>query len=115
MLHAAATEAMKADTLHSLRCNDRAMIRWICYVKAKDEVSSDSLLLKLGIRDLDTSRIRWFGHVERNTCWIAELRKLNVVARKRQGKPKMKWSAGGWQNKSAAGKHDTPPRKINTI
>ena len=51
--------------------NDRAMIRWICNVKAKDEVSSDSLLTELGIQDLDvvlcTGRMRWFGHVERST------------------------------------------------
>ena len=53
MLHAAETWAMKADTLNRLRRNDRAMIRWICNVKAKDEVSSDSLLTKLGIQDLD--------------------------------------------------------------
>ena len=44
MLHAAETLAMKADTLNRLRRNERAMIRWICNVKAKDEVSSDSLL-----------------------------------------------------------------------
>ena len=71
MLHAAETWAMAASTLNSLRRNDRAMIRWICNVKAKDEVSSDSLLSKLGIQDLDmvlrTSRLRWFGHVERST------------------------------------------------
>ena len=42
MLHAAETWAMKADTLNRLRRNDRAMICWICNVKAKDEVSSDS-------------------------------------------------------------------------
>ena len=52
MLHAAETWAMKADTLNCLRRNDRAMIRWICNVKAKDEVSSDSFLTKLGIQDL---------------------------------------------------------------
>ena len=44
-------------------------------VKAKDEVSSDSLLTKLGIQDLDvvlrTGRMRWFGHVERSTGWIS--------------------------------------------
>ena len=50
MLHAAETWAMKADTLNSLRRNDRAMICYICNVKAKDEVSSDSLLTKLGIQ-----------------------------------------------------------------
>ena len=53
MLHAAETWAMKADTLNRLRRNDRAVIRWIYNVKAKDEVSSDSLLTKLGILDLD--------------------------------------------------------------
>ena len=62
MLHAAETWAMKVDTLNRLRRNDRAMIRWICNVRAKDEVNSDSLLTKLGIQDLyvvlRTSRMR---------------------------------------------------------
>ena len=95
MLHAAETCAMKADTLNHLQRNDCAMNRWICNVKAKDEVSSDSLLTKLGIQDLDavlhTSRMRWFGHVERNTGWISEVRKLNVVAQKRSGRPWKSW------------------------
>ena len=30
-----------------------------------------------------TSRIRWLGHVEPSTGWIAEVSKLNVVAQKR--------------------------------
>ena len=34
-----------------------------------------------------TSRIRWLGHVERSTGWIAEVSKLNVVAQKRQSRP----------------------------
>ena len=29
------------------------MIRWMCNVKVEDEVSSDSLLLKLGIQDIE--------------------------------------------------------------
>ena len=92
MLHAAETWAMTAATLNRLRRNDRAMIRWICNVKAKDEVSSDSLLSKLDIQDLDmvlrTSRMKWFGHVERSTGWIAKVRRLNVVAQKRPSRPK---------------------------
>ena len=92
MLHAAETWAMKVDTLNRLRHNDDC---WICNVRAKDEVSSDSLLTKLGIQDLDvvlcTSRMRWFGHVERSTGWIAEVRKLNVVAQKRSGRPRKSW------------------------
>ena len=38
-----------------------------------------------------TSRMRWFGHVERSTGWIAKVRKLNVVAQKRPGRPKKTW------------------------
>ena len=87
MLHAAETWAM--------RRNYRAMICWICNVKAKDEVSSDSLLSKLGIQDLEmvlrTRRMRWFGHIERSTGKIAKVRKLNVVAQKRPGRPKKTW------------------------
>ena len=95
MLHAAETWAMKVDTMNRLRRNDRAMIRCICNVRAKGEVSSDSLLTKLGIQDLDvvlsTSRMRWFGHAEWSTGWIAEVRKLNVVAQKRSGWPRKSW------------------------
>ena len=34
-----------------------------------------------------TSRIRWLGHVERSTGWIAEVSKLNVVAQKTRSTP----------------------------
>ena len=37
--------------------------------------------------ELCTSRIRWLGHVERSTGWIAEVSKLNVVAQKRRSRP----------------------------
>ena len=35
--------------------------------------------------------MRWFGHVERSTGWIAEVCKLNVVAQKRSGRPRKSW------------------------
>ena len=34
-----------------------------------------------------TRRIRWLGHVEHRTGWIAEVSKLNVVAQKRRSRP----------------------------
>ena len=40
---------------------------------------------------LRTGRMRWFGHVERSTGWISEVRKLNVVAQKRSGRPRKSW------------------------
>ena len=33
-----------------------------------------------------TSRIRWLGHVERSTGWIAEVSRLNVVAKTRRSR-----------------------------
>ena len=54
--------------LQRLQYNDRAMLRWICGVKAKDGVSSDDLLAKLHLFDatveLRTCHLRWFGHVK---------------------------------------------------
>ena len=83
---------MTVATLNHLRRNDRAMIRWICNVKA-NEVCSDSLLSKLGLQDIEvvlrSSRMRWYGHVERSKGWISQVGKLNVVAQKRSGKPIM--------------------------
>ena len=35
--------------------------------------------------------MRWFGHVERSTGWISEVRKLNVVAQTRPGGPRKTW------------------------
>ena len=34
-----------------------------------------------------TSRIRWLGHVECSTGWIAKVSKLNAVAQKRRSRP----------------------------
>ena len=39
----------------------------------------------------EPGRMRWFGHVERSTGWIAKVCKLNVVAQKRPGRPKKTW------------------------
>ncbi|MEW8547872.1 MAG: hypothetical protein AB2693_30565 [Candidatus Thiodiazotropha sp.] len=92
MMQAAETWAMTVATLNRL-C---AMIRWMCNVKAKDEVSSDSLFSKLGIQDLDvvlrTSRMQWFGHKEHSTSWTAKVQKLEVDAQKRPGRPKTAWA-----------------------
>ena len=91
MLHAVETLAMTAATQNSLWRHGLARIHWICNVKVKDEFIQDSLFSKPGIQDLDveprTSRIRWLGHAERSTGWIAEVSRLNVVAQKRRSRP----------------------------
>ena len=40
---------------------------------------------------IDEREVSEIGHVERSTGWIAEVRKLNVVAQKRSGRPRKSW------------------------
>ena len=71
------------------------MMCWICNFKANDEVSSDSLLSKLGLKDIDvvlrSSKMRWYGHVERIKGFISQVRKLNVVAQNTSSKLRKSW------------------------
>ena len=96
MLHAAETWPVTVSTLNRLRQNDLAMIHWMCNIEIKDNVCSHSLLLKIGIRDvkvvLCTSRLRWFGHVERSVGWISQVRKLDLDTCKKPGRPKKLWN-----------------------
>ena len=75
------------------------MIRWTCNVRLKDHISSDSLLRKLGINNIQTllryNRLRWFGHVVRNDGCINTLTtsqnlklldSVDVEDRRRHGK-----------------------------
>ena len=51
-------------------------------MRLKDHISSDSLLRKLGINNIQTllryNRLRWFGHVVRNDGCINSITALNV-------------------------------------
>ena len=40
---------------------------------------------------LPSSRIRWYGHVERIKGFISQVRNLNVVAQNRSGKLRKSW------------------------
>ena len=81
-LHAAETWPVTVSTLNRLRRNDLAMIHWMCNIKTNDNVCSHTLFSKLGIRDVEvvlrTSKMRWFGHVERSVGWISQVRKLDL-------------------------------------
>ena len=41
---------------------------------------------------LRSSRIRWYGHVERIKNFISQVRNLNVVAQNRSGKLRKSWN-----------------------
>ena len=54
LLYASECWAPNVNDLLKLQRNDRAMIRWTCNVRLKDHISSDSLLRKLGINNIQT-------------------------------------------------------------
>ena len=57
--------ALTTADVQRLQRNERTMIRWICIVKISDKISSDGLLNKLCLKNLDitlqTNRLRWVG------------------------------------------------------
>ena len=96
-----------------LRRNDRAMIRWICRVRPQDDVSSNCLLGKLGIKDIEdvlrASRMRWLGHVERSTGWIARVREHKILAQNAPGRPKLTWDEFVKRDRVLLGMERTDP------
>ena len=54
LLYASECWAPNVNDLLKLQRNDRAMIQWTCNVRLKDHISSDSLLRKLGINNIQT-------------------------------------------------------------
>ncbi|XP_060067396.1 uncharacterized protein LOC132547631 [Ylistrum balloti] len=89
LLYGSDTWAVTAATLKRFRCNDRVMLRWICLVKPKDNVPIEFLLDQLDIKDiseiLQTSRLRWFDHVECSKGWISNMCTLNVTCHRAFG------------------------------
>ena len=61
----------------------------------KDHISSDSLLRKLGINNIQTllryNRLRWFGHVVRNDDCINSITEFEVDGQRGRGRPKKTW------------------------
>ena len=94
MLYASECWPITTNEISRIRRTDRSMMRWICGVKLKDHVPSDSLLDRLLIPDIEellrTKQIRWFGHVERSSSWINKCTTVEVPGNGR-GSRKKKW------------------------
>ena len=92
LLYASECWAPNVNDLLYLQCNDRAMIRWKCNVRLKDHISSDSLLRKLDINNIQTllryNRLHWFGHVVRNDGCINSITEFEVDGQRGRGRPK---------------------------
>ena len=92
MLYGSETWALNPSDLLWLCCNNCAMIRWICGVKLEDEISSATLLLKLGIEDvtmvLQTRRLHWYGHMQRAESSINSITNLVIPGPRNHGRPR---------------------------
>ena len=99
MLHASETWAPTLSDLHPPQRNDRVMIRWMCRVTTKDQVSPQDLLKRMQLDDLAnvprTRWRRWHGQVERSEGGLKKVQKLNPTVRGRghgrPRKPGQKW------------------------
>ena len=89
--------ALTKNDIDKIRETDQAMIRWICQVKLKDRLRSDILLDRLRIPDITEvcrrNRLRWYGHVQRNTGWTKRCTELMIEGASRRGGPRKKWQS----------------------
>ena len=95
-LHASGTWAPTSSDLHTLQRNDQTMIRCVCSVTTKEQASSQDLLDRMELDDMErvspTRRLRWHNHVELNDSWLKKVLKLNPVGGRDSGRPKKIWS-----------------------
>ena len=80
VLYASECWVSSFNDLLKLDHNDHAIVWWICNVHLKDHISSDSLLEKLGLNNmqklLQYNLLRWFGHVARHDGCIKNITAL---------------------------------------
>ena len=96
MLHSSEMWGPNASNLLHLQHNDHSMIHWICGISEHDEVSSDQLLVKLGLRDvtaiLCSRRLCWFSHVQWGTRCIKRIADFTAPGSRGRGQPRKVWA-----------------------
>ena len=95
MLYGSECWALTTSDFQRLQRNERAMIRWICRIKASDRIASDILLQRLCLKNLDTilrtNRLRWYGHVCRSSGSINKSMQYEVMGKRKRGRPRKTW------------------------
>ena len=98
MLYGSETWPVKAEDTQRLHRNEMSMIQWMCGAKLKDNKSCVELRLLLGIdsitSEMQTRRLRWFGHIERRdeSDWLKRVQHLEVNGSRGRGRPQKTWS-----------------------
>ena len=95
MLHASECWPLKVVDRQRLVRNERAMLHWMCHIKASEHISCSKLCARLQIPPLEVAlrerRLRWFGHVQRSNGWIRKICDLNVAGAATKGRPRKTW------------------------
>lgn len=72
------------------------MIHWICDVRNKDRIDSNTLAKKLKINSIAEAlrgrRLRWYDHVQRNDGWLRRCTEIVVDGRRGRGRSRRTWS-----------------------
>ena len=93
MLYESETWAPASSDLHGLqRMTGLCVIRWMCGVTTKDQVSSQDISLRgcsleIPEKIICTSRLRWYSHVECSDGWLKTMQKLNPTGGRGHGHP----------------------------
>ena len=98
LLYSGETWSLTANLKQRLQSTERRMVRMMCGVRLTGRLPSEELRKRLGIqRDviecLETSILRWFGHVQRrkDTHPIKAAQNFNVTGKRPPGRPKKTW------------------------
>ena len=71
------------------------MLRWMCKVKAEDDVCLHDLYSRVIFQALESrlriNRLRWYGHVERSEDWIKCCTQIDVSGSQGRGRPRKSW------------------------
>ena len=99
MIYGSQTWALKADDVARLERTENAMLRWMCGVKIRDRVNSNTLRDRLEIKNIKEvvgrSRLSWLGHVLRmeENRGVSRTYNMIVEGENPKGRPPTTWNA----------------------
>ena len=95
LLHASEGWALRREDIQRLFRIERVMLRWMCKVKAEDDVCLHDLYSRVIFQALESrlriNRLRWYGHVERSEDWIKRCTQIDVSGSQGRGRPRKPW------------------------
>ena len=92
MLYSSEFWAIRQEDRKPLEHSERAMLLWMSSIKKEQRISTNSLLNRLKLKNLDSvlrcNRLHWFGHVKRSELYAGQILDLEVKGNRSRGRPK---------------------------